>query len=141
MMKRILTLVIALLVIQVVPAVCFATEPQEFVEQFFSQIRGGKIAEGYDGLFAGSGIPATKPQAFELIKTQTSGFLPMYGRILGYEKIKEEKFGTSVARLVYILKSENAPTVWEFFFYKPNTNWFLGNVLFNDQFKNLVGKD
>jgi hypothetical protein len=81
-----------------------------------------------------------KPQAVDLLKAQTASGLPMYGKVLGFEKIIEEKFGISIVRLVYVLKSEKAPTIWEFYFYKPQTNWFLGNVMFNDQFQSLDSK-
>jgi len=119
----------------------FAKEPKEFVEEFFNLVKAGKVSQGYDILFAGSGIPAMKPQAVDMLKTQTASGLPMYGKILGFEKVREEKFGISIVRLVYILKSEKAPTIWEFYFYKPQTSWFLGHILFNDQFQLLDSKD
>lgn len=71
------------------------------------------------------------------MKTQTKSGLPLYGAILGCDFVREEAFGKSVTRLVYILKSEKAPTVWQFYFYKPADKWFLGNVVFNDQFDAL----
>jgi hypothetical protein len=100
-------------------------------------VQSGKIPEAYDQLLVGSQIPTQKPQAVDALKRQTASGLPMYGNILGVELIREEKIGESVFRLVYILKSEMAPTVWEFYFYKPKSDWFLGNILFNDEFKSL----
>lgn len=108
--------------------------PKEKAEAFFASIQKGDISGGYDRLFVGSAIPQDKPQAVTVIKTQTQNGLPLYGAILGYELTKEEKFGSSVVRLVYILKSERAPTIWEFYFYKPKDSWFLVHVTFNDQF-------
>lgn len=119
---------------------CLAKEPREFVEEFFGSIKAGKVAEGYDRLFTGSGIPTMKPQAVEVLKTQTAGALPMFGKIVGFEKLREEQFGTSIVRLVYVLKCEKAPTIWEFYFYRPQASWFLANILFNDQFQLLEGK-
>ena len=72
-----------------------------------------------------------------MIKRQTESSLPIYGNILGVEKIREENVGTSILRLVYVLKLEKAPIVWEFYFYKPKADWFLGNIIFNDQFSLL----
>jgi hypothetical protein len=43
----------------------------------------------------------------------------------------------SVVRLVYVLKLEMAPTVGEFYFYKPKSEWFLGNILITDELKLL----
>jgi hypothetical protein len=85
-------------------------------------------------LFVGSAIPKNKPQAVALLKTQTQSGLPLYGKIIGYEFVKEESYGTSIDRLVYILKSDGGPTIWEFYFYKPADSWFLSNVVFNDQY-------
>jgi len=88
----------------------------------------------------GSNIPALKPQAVEMLKIQITSGLHLYGKILGFEKIREETFGTSVVRVVYVLKSERAPTIWEFYFYKPKSDWFVVNIMFNDQFQLLDSK-
>ena len=117
-----------------------AKEPQEFVEEFFKLIKIGKVSEAYNGLFEGSTIPASKPQAVEMLKRQTSSGLPLYGKILGHKNLRKEIFGESIIRLVYILKSETAPTVWEFYFYKPLDRWFLVKIMFNDEFKLIESK-
>ena len=114
--------------------------PKSFTETFLVTLKEGKISQAYDQLFVGSDIPISKPQAVDLIKSQTESMLPLYGKIIGFELIQEEKFGTSIVRLVYVLKMEKVPTVWEFYFYKPKTTWFLGNLLFNDQFNLLESK-
>ena len=117
--------------------ICHAKEPIKFTSAFFRMIQGGKISEAYDQLFEGSLIPDQKPQAVNELKKQTTSGLPMYGKIIGIEKLREEKIGTSITRLVYILKSELHPTIWEFYFYKPKDTWFLTNVIFNDQFQSI----
>lgn len=124
--------------------ICFsqsaeAKEPREITEKFFQMVQSGKIPDAYSQLFAGSQLITRKPQAFELLTKQTAEGLPIYGKILGVELIHEEKFGETIVRLVYVLKSEIAPTVWEFYFYKPKSDWFLGKLLFNDEF-NLLQK-
>jgi len=110
------------------------TTPKHIVESFFDSVVKSKISNAYDLLFSGSSIPKDKPQAVSMLKQQTASGLQMYGKILGYEYISEEKFGTSIIRYVYVLKSEKGPTEWEFYFYKPKGSWFLANVTFNDQF-------
>lgn len=116
-----------------------ATSPQEKAETFLGSLKSGNVSAAYDNLFAGSSIPADKPQAVSMLKQQTQTALPIYGKVIGHELLYEEKFGASVIRLVYLLKSEKHPTVWEFYFYKPKVEWFLSNILFNDQFQ-LLGK-
>jgi hypothetical protein len=66
--------------------------------------------------------------------------MTLYGKILAVEKIREEHFGQSIVRLVYILKFNAVPTTWEFYFYKPKNTWFMVDITFNDQFDLLVSK-
>jgi hypothetical protein len=135
-MKRFIQIVLGLIVMASAQN-SYAKEPLEFTTEFFKLVEAGKISEAYDQLFVGSQIPAQKPQAVDMLKRQTSSGLPLYGRVVGLEKIREEKIGNSIIRFVYILKLEMAPTVWEFYFYKPNEKWFLANVKFNDQFQSI----
>lgn len=74
------------------------------------------------------------------MKRQTESGLLLLWKILGFELIREEKFGTAVVRLVYLLKLEKGPTVWELNFYKLKTAWFFANLMFNDQFNLLEAK-
>jgi hypothetical protein len=135
-MKKHLPILIAFIFI-LLANISHAKEPGEFTEDFFKMVQAGKISEAYDNLFVGSQIPAQKPQAVDMLKRQTSSGLPLYGNIVGLEKVREERIGKSIIRLVYVLKLDLAPTVWEFYFYKPKENWFLANVIFNDQFQLL----
>lgn len=112
-----------------------AKDPDKMVRGFLNMLQANKVSEAYDGLFENSGIPVLRPNDVDAIKRKTTGSLLVYGDILGYEKVEERTFGTSVVRLVYILKSEKSPIVWVFNFYKPDTKWFLGNVEFNDQYR------
>ena len=137
---RLKTILIILLLIMPVTGNAAEESPATKVSSFLTMVQEGKISEAYDQLFIGSSIPVSKPQAVEMLKMQTDNGLPLYGDIVEFEKIREEKFGTSIIRLVYVLKSELAPTVWEFYFYKPKSDWFLANITFNDQFQSLDSK-
>jgi hypothetical protein len=125
------------------PAAALAAEPatpKAMIETFFGGVQKGNIAGAYDQLFTGSTIPVDKPRAVTVLKQQTQANLPLYGTILGYEMVYEEKLSDSVIRYVYILKTEKAPLTWEFYFYKPKSDWFLANINFNDQFNFLGAK-
>jgi hypothetical protein len=112
----------------------FCKRTQRIHYRFFKLVQANKITEAFDHLFVGSQIPAQKPQAVDALKRQTASGLPMYGNVLGVELFREEKIGDSIVRLVYILKMEMAPMIWEFYFYKPKKEWFLANIIFNDEF-------
>ena len=111
--------------------------PKQRADAFLESIIKGDISDAYDRLFEGSTLPADKPQDVVALKQQTQVGLPLYGKTLGYELVKEEKFGESLVRLSYLLKSEKGPTVWVFHFYRPEDSWILAGVNFTDQLQQL----
>lgn len=126
-----------------IPTSVIASEvvsPKAKVENFFGLLQKGNVHAAYDQLLKGSSIPMDKPQAVTVLKQQTQTGLPLYGKALRYELVHEEKLTNSVIRLVYFLILEKAPTTWEFYFYRPKSDWFLANVIFNDQFQFLGRK-
>lgn len=137
MTKKVAVFVLLLMMILIRISEASDNVPVQMAEKFFLMTQKGDISEAYDELLKGSNIRTAKPQVVDLIKRQTESALPLYGDIIGFEKIREEKVGTSILRLVYVLKLEKAPIVWEFYFYKPKAVWFLGNIIFNDQFNML----
>jgi hypothetical protein len=134
--------IIALLILLVSASTSYADDntPVQMAETFFQTVEKGQISLAYDQLFVNSSIPTSKPQAVQLLKTQTQTAMTLYGNILSVEKIHEEHFGQSIVRLVYVLKFNAVPTAWEFYFYKPKNTWFMVDITFNDQFDLLVSK-
>jgi hypothetical protein len=115
------------------------TSPRNMAESFLTTIAQGKVAAGYSKLFEGSNIAKDKgPGA--AIRKQTEVALPPLGKVLGFDLISEEQFGTSLVRLVYLLKAERHLTTWEFYFYKPKAVWFVAEVNFSDKFYLLAPK-
>lgn len=107
--------------------------PRSMTEGFFRLLMQNKMPEAYTQLFVNSPVPKLRPEEISMLKQETETALGAYGKTLGYELIREERFGGSVLRLVYLLKSEIVPTVWQFFFYKPASDWYvLGVALFDD---------
>lgn len=135
-MRRIL-LVLCLTVI--VCPVYAQNSPRGMAEAFLSTIAQGQMVAGYAKLFEGSNIARDKGQG-GTIRKQTEAALPPLGKVLGYDLIREEPFGTSLVRLVYLLKSERHLTSWEFYFYKPKNFWFVAEVNFSDKFHLLNSK-
>jgi hypothetical protein len=106
--------------------------PKAMTEGFFRLLMQNKMPDAYNQLFANSPVPKVRPEEISVLKQETETSLGAYGKILGYELIREERFGGSVFRLVYLLKSEMVPTVWQFFFYKPASDWYVLGVAFSD---------
>jgi hypothetical protein len=115
------------------------SSPRPMAEAFLSAIAQGQTAAGYTKLFEGSNIAQNQGQG-GAIRKQTEATIPPLGKVLGYDLIREEQFGTSLVRLVYLLKSERHLTAWEFYFYKPKNAWFIAEVNFSDKFHLLDSK-
>jgi hypothetical protein len=111
--------------------------PTEMAEEFLSRIAKAEIDKAYEAFLEGSSIDAKQ---VELLRQKTKSGLPLYGTILGRELIREESFGTSVVRLVYLLKCEQHPITWEFYLYKPKDRWIVSSLKFLDTFDLLVGR-
>lgn len=114
-----------------------AQTPQQIAEKFLTGLKDGKVSASYDELFAGSNILTAQPEAVKKLKQQTESGLPLYGKVLGFEVVHNEQLSKSLARLVYVLKLERHPTIWQFHFYKPQDKWVLINVRFNDKYDML----
>ena len=123
---------------------CSAAVPQKSdyqkkAETFLAGIIKGEIDESYDKFFSNTMLES-KPQQVKLAKGQTHAAINMYGKLLDYEFIKQQKYGDSIVRLVYVLRCEQLPFTWEFYFYKAVSGWKLVQFNFNDKFDLLVDK-
>ena len=119
------------------PGSVFAAERSSYqteAEKFLKTIIEGQVDEAYDELFQGSPILKLKPQAIDVTKQQTKLLIGLYGKRLGFELIKKQNYGTSVIRLLYLIKTENIPITFEIYFYKPYTKWLPASVNFEDTF-------
>ena len=82
MIKKLSVLILLILFISASIVYSKEQSPTQKVENFFQMVQNGKINEAYDLLFLGSSIPSSKPQAVQMLKTQTSSGLPLYGSII-----------------------------------------------------------
>ena len=109
------------------------------VDTFMATLKRGEVDAAYDGLLTHPGWSAQQQQVTAL-KEQTQKALTLYGQVLGYEFVKEQKYGKSLVRLVYVMKSEQKPLTWEFYFYKATSKWEMVNFNFNDKYDLLADK-
>lgn len=120
----------------------FAAEKQVYqvsVETFLTSLIDGQIDAAYTKILQGSLIQE-KGEEVKNLKQQTSVGLDIYGKPLGFELLKQQDYGASIARMVYVLKCEKHPLIWEFYFYKPKSEWTLVRIMFNDRFDLLADK-
>jgi hypothetical protein len=106
---------------------------QVHAEEFFIKLMDARVNAAFDELLAGSPIK-DKGNTVKNLVDKTSDALIAFGKPIAVEFIKQQTYGDSIVRLVYILKYERAPLAWEFYFYQPTpkANWSLINLRFND---------
>ncbi len=100
---------------------------------FLDQLMAGAIGPAYDGLLAGSNSSKLTPQLIAQFKQQSAGIRRVYGRLLGFERVSSHRVGDSIVQLLYVVKHELHPIVWEFSFYRVKDDWFVVKIRFNDQ--------
>ncbi|MFA5864290.1 MAG: hypothetical protein WC975_06340 [Phycisphaerae bacterium] len=108
-------------------------------DHFLTSVMVIKINEAYDKLLENSQLKK-KTEAIDGLQKQTSAALALLGKPTAFELVKEQRYGESLVRLVYVLKFDIGPLIWEFYFYKPRTDWMLINIEFNDKLDMLGDK-
>lgn len=66
------------------------------------------------------------------INTQWSVVEQRFGVPTGIELIREERLADSFVRYYYLLKFENHAIYWKFTYYKPNEEWKINGITFQD---------
>ncbi|MHC4130541.1 MAG: hypothetical protein ACYSSP_01145 [Planctomycetota bacterium] len=114
-------------------------EYEKAIEQFLSDIINGEVDKAYNELLSGTML-ANRSEAVDQQKQQTSRLFDSYGKLLGFEPVKKQTFGKSLVRLVYVMKCEKMPLVWEFYYYKADKDWQLISLKSRDTFDMLADK-
>ncbi len=117
---------------------CGAADPekadyQKRAETFLADIVKKEVDKAHEELFSNSIIKSLL-HTVKLQKENTWTLFNMYGEPTGYELVKQQKCGDSVVRLVYILKFEQVPVIFEFYFYKPVSDWTLVKIKFETKY-------
>ena len=115
------------------------TDYKKETATFLASIIKGEVDKAYDELLSNS-LLANKLEEVKLQKEKTKTAITLYGKLIGYESVKTQKYGNSIVRLVYVLRCERMPVVWEFYFYKAASDWKLTSVKFNDEYDLLADK-
>ena len=107
-------------------------ELKRIPEEFFKRLSSGKVSDAFHTALNGSLIQKRQDQVDNLI-LQTEAALKIYGRSFGYELAEVETVSPSVDKMTYILRTENAPLRWTFYLYRPQQEWTLVAINFDDQ--------
>jgi hypothetical protein len=66
------------------------------------------------------------------INTQWSVVQQRFGKPTGIELVSEERIGQSFVRYYFLHKFENHAIYWKFTYYKPNNEWKVNGITFQD---------
>ncbi len=113
------------------PATAAPIEPRGHSETFLDALRSDDEAVrtgAAETLMAGSLIAQRDGEAAKKIGDQVVALEGLFGVPVGFERLREDRFGESLLRLLYVAKYQQAPIMWEFFYYRPAGEWSLINV-------------
>jgi hypothetical protein len=106
-----------------------AGSPDVLAQAFLQQVQSGAVEVAFDTLLKGSPI-AEQGQQYQMLKTQAQVTLPVMGRALGFERLDENRVGTSVVVVKYLMRHEKDAITWTFVFYRPVDRWMVTALKF-----------
>lgn len=102
------------------------------------RVGNGDIEEGLKSIKPLTIIPAAEFDAMlGQVPLQLPAIKARFGESLGYEFIREESLGSSLARLTYIHKFDKHAMRWMFFAYKGKSGWVVNTFRFDDKWHEL----
>ena len=63
-----------------------------------------------------------------------------FGRVMAYVKIKMDKVGSRIVRLIYFSYSDDFPLKWEIYCYSGKSGWQVLDLNINTNFYDLFDK-
>jgi hypothetical protein len=106
-------------------------QPLELTETFLEAVGKGDVDKALDALPKGAGW-ALQQQKPDVLRGQIKTGIGLFGAYLGIERVREEHYTPSIARLVYLMKFEQHYLVWNVVYYKPKDRWEMSYLGFLD---------
>lgn len=121
-------------------AMCLAqTSPEDITLRFFElyQEKGSDAAVDY--VFSTNVWLSNAQSEVTTIKLQLKKGIAIIGQYYGYELIEKKMLGESYAMLSYMLRYSRQPIKFTFILYKPDKNWQVQNMKFDDRLETDIG--
>ena len=106
---------------------------------FFEKLEKEQTPEAFAHLLDNSTIGRKKNNVADLVK-ETEETLKKFGRIKEYEKIKMDKIGSRIVRLIYFSYSDDFPLKWEIYCYSGKSGWQVLDLNVNTNFYDLFDR-
>ncbi len=114
------------------------SQTKDFCDSFLNLMVEEDIEQAFDMVEKEWPFSISEIQSLEssTIK-QLDSIKGRFGKILGYELIKEDKIKESFIKYTYVMKYEKHIIRWKFIFYKPEDKWILNSLNFDDSINKL----
>ena len=149
-MKKIF--VFAVVLLSAAPLFLFAQQGEElrsesdviqFCEEVMQHLQKKEYDEGFDLLYDIS-VPSMREGVRSLrynTEDQIKQIQPSFGQILGFRVLKTENLSDALLKMTYLLMFEHHALRWEFLFYKPQQQWVLDNIYWDDTLTKLFAPE
>jgi hypothetical protein len=101
------------------------------IAKFFNGLKAGDYANAYESFLAGSRLGMQK-EKMSVFVSKTQEAFGLYGGLIDYEVFDNYSIGSNVLVLTYLSRHDVQPLRWRFIFYRPQKNWIIINMGFDD---------
>ncbi|HUB67611.1 MAG TPA: hypothetical protein VL981_09020 [Candidatus Methylacidiphilales bacterium] len=107
------------------------------IDKFFSTLKSGDYVAAYDNFLAGTRLE-TQTEKKSTFVSKTEDAFGIYGKLTDWEVFDNYSIGHNVVVLTYLSRHPVQPLRWRFIFYRPDKNWVLINMGFDDVLLDLL---
>jgi hypothetical protein len=101
------------------------------IARFFNGLKAGDYSNAYETFLAGSTLGQQKEKMSVFISKTQEAF-GLYGSLTDDEIFDNYSIGSNVLVLTYLSRHPRQPLRWRFIFYRPQKNWVIINMGFDD---------
>ena len=107
------------------------------IDKFFKGLKTGDYANSYETFLAGTRLGAQKEKMSVFISKTQEAF-GIYGKLNDYEIYDNYPIGSNVIILTYLSRHDLQPLRWRFVYYRPDKQWVLINMGFDDAMLDML---
>jgi len=112
--------------------------PSQIAEEYLNSLVRGELGSGFSELMTHSDIDERDPDGIDEKEKQLEQKISRYGTPLRFEQVSVEAFGSSTSRLIYSTIHADRPLIWQFLFFRAESEWVLIELRYNDDPKYLL---
>ena len=114
----------------------------ELSDKFMKEILQEKFTEGFELIEPYFPISAREFQnLIDQTEVQLRGSAPNFGTMIDYEFVREETVNEFLVRYVFVIKHQYTLTRWLFVYYRPDDQWLLNSLNWDDQVSLLFANE